>query len=83
MPLFPNQTQEKFKALVHLYFAKKWQTYRYKYFVLGRDKPYLAWPNHFDSYRKYSGDDICRMLDFLLMFGERVFQQTLPVTSTQ
>ena len=51
--------------------------------VLGRDKPYFV-VNHSDSNKKYSEDDICGMLDFLidnifLMFGGRVFQQTVGI----
>ena len=52
----------------------------YKYLVLGRDKPYFV-INHYDSNKKYSEDDIYRMLDFLIdnifvMFGGNLFQQT-------
>ena len=56
---------------------------RIKYLILVRDKPYFV-VNHSDSNKKYSEDDICGMLDFLIdnifvMFGGRVFQQTVSI----
>ena len=56
---------------------------RYKYLVLGRDKPYFV-KNHSDSKKKYSEVDIIRMLEFLIdnifvVFGGRVFQQTVGI----
>ena len=56
---------------------------RYKYLVLGRDKPYFV-VNHSDSNKKNSDDDICGMPDFLIdnifvMFGGRVFQETVGI----
>ena len=38
---------------------------RYKYLVIGRDKSYFV-KNHTDSHKKYSEEDIVRMLDFLI-----------------
>ena len=51
--------------------------------VIGRDKPYFV-VNNSDSNKKYSEDDICGMLDFLIdnifvMFCARVFQQTVSI----
>jgi hypothetical protein len=78
-----SKLKEKLKALVHLCFVKKDGKRRFKYLVLGRDKPYFV-VNHSDSNKKYSEDDICGMLDFLIdnifvMFGGRVFQQTVGI----
>ena len=71
------------KVLGHLYFVnsdgKRW----YKYLVIGGVKPSFV-INHSDSSKKYSEDDICRMLGFLIddiivMFGGRVFQQIIGI----
>ena len=75
-----SKLKEKLRALVHLCFVKKDGKPRYKYLVLGRDKPYFV-VNNCDSNKKYTEDDICGMLDFLIdnifvIFGGRVFQQT-------
>jgi hypothetical protein len=52
--------------------------------VLGRDRSYVVKKNHFDSTKKLSDTDIITMLEFLInnifiMFGERVFQQTVGI----
>ena len=60
-----SNLKEKLRALVHLCFVKKDDKRRFKYLVLGRDNPYFV-VNHSDSNKKYSEDDICGILDFLI-----------------
>ena len=72
-----SKVKEKLRALVHLCIVNKDGKRKYKYLVLGTDKPYFV-VNHYDSNKKYSEDDICGMLDFLIdnifiMFGGCVF----------
>ena len=78
-----SKLKEKLNELVQLCFMKKNGERRYKYLVLGRDKPYFV-KNHSDSKKKYSEVDIIRMLEFLIdnifvVFGGRVFQQTVGI----
>ena len=69
--------------MVQLCFIKKNGQRRYKYLVLGRDRSYFV-KHQSDSTKKLSETDIFNMLEFLIdnifvMFGGRVFQQTLPI----
>ena len=72
-----SKLKEKLKELVQLCFVKKNGVRRYKYLVLGRDKAYFV-KTHSDSNKKFSEDDIIRMLEFFIdnifvVFGGRVF----------
>ena len=56
---------------------------RYKFLVLGYNNSYFA-KNHAESTRKYTKDDIIKMLDFLIdnifvEFGGFIFQQTVGI----
>ena len=67
--------------LRELCFIKKNGQRRYKYLVLGKDRPFFV-KHHSDSTKKFSETDIFNMLEFLIdnifaMFGGRVFQQTV------
>ena len=78
-----SKLKDKLSELVRLCFMKKNGQRRYKYLVLGRDKPYFV-KFHTDSTKKYTEDDIIRMLEFLIdniyvVFGGRVFQQTVGI----
>ena len=69
--------------LRELCFIKKNGQRRYKYLVLGKDRPFFL-KNHSDSTKKFSETDIIHMLEFLIdnifvIFGGRVFQQTLGI----
>ena len=71
------------KELVQLCFVKKSGERRYKYLVIGRNKSYFV-KNHSDSDKKFSENDIIRMLEFLIdnifvMFGGQLFQQTVGI----
>ena len=78
-----SKLKEKLNELVQLCFMKKNGERRYRYLVLGKDKPYFV-KNHSDSKKKYSEVDIIRMLEFLIdnifvVFGGKVFQQTVGI----
>jgi hypothetical protein len=67
--------------LRELCFIKKNGQRRYKYLVLGKDRPFFFKKNHSNSTKKFSETDIFNMLEFLIdnifvMFGGRVFQQS-------
>ena len=69
--------------MVQLCFIKKNGQRRYKYLVLGRDRPYFV-KHHSDSTKKFSETDIFNMLGFLIdnifvMFAGPVFQQTVGI----
>ena len=56
---------------------------RYKYLVIGREDTYFV-KEHSDSNKKYTEDDIIRMLEFLIdnifvVFGGTVFQQIVGI----
>ena len=70
--------------MVQLCYIKKNGQRRYKYLVLGRDRSYFV-KHQSDSTKKLSETDIFNMLEFLIdnifvMFGGRVFQQTVGIT---
>ena len=78
-----EKLKSRLKTLIQQCFFKRSGERRYKYLVLGKDKPYFV-KNHTDSNRKYSEEDIVRMLDFLIdnifvEFGGRIFQQTIGI----
>ena len=78
-----SKLKERLKELVQLCFVKKSGERRYKYLVIGRNKSYFV-KNHSDSDKKFSENDIIRMLEFLIdnifvMFGGQVFQQTVGI----
>ena len=50
----------------------------YKYLVLGREGPYFV-REHSDSKSKYTEEDIIRMLEFLVVFAGKVFQQIIGI----
>ena len=75
---------DRLRELVQLSFMKKISQRRYKYLVLGRDRSYFV-KHQSDSTKKLSETDIFNMLEFLIdnifvMFGGRVFQQTVGIT---
>ena len=87
------KAQRKIKSLSSPLFDQKDAKCRYKYLVLWRDKPYLSFNTLIltiiyseDILTKiYSDDDICGMLACLIdkvfvMYGGRVFQQTVPIS---
>ena len=56
---------------------------RYKYLVIGREDTYFV-KEHSDSDKKYTEDDIIRMLEFLIdnifvVFGGTIFQQRIGI----
>ena len=56
---------------------------RYKYLVLGREGPYFV-KEHSDSKSKYTGEDIIKMLEFLVdnifvVFAGKVFQSIIGI----
>ena len=71
-----------------LYFIKQCFFYkngkrRYKFLVLCGDSGYFV-QEHTESNKKYTEDDIIKMLEFLIdnifvMFGGQVFQQTIGI----
>ena len=78
-----SQLKDRLKQLVRQCFFKKTGTRRYKYLVIGRDMTYFV-KYHSDSDKKYSEDDICNMIDFLIdnifvEFAGQVFQQTVGI----
>ena len=73
----------KIKSLSSPLFFFKDGKRRYKYLVLGRDKPYFV-IYHSDSYKKNAEYAIFGMLDFLIdnifvIFRGPVFQQTVDI----
>ena len=79
-----SKLKDKLRELVQLCFIKKNGQRRYKYLVLGRDRSYFV-KHQSDSTKKLSETDIFNMLEFLIdnifvMFGGRVFQQTVGIT---
>ena len=78
-----EKLKSRLKSLIQQCFFKRSGERRYKYLVIGKDKSYFV-KNHTDSNRKYSEEDIVRMLDFLIdnifvEFGGRIFQQTIGI----
>jgi hypothetical protein len=70
--------------LVQLCFITKNVKRRYKYIVLGRDRSYFVKKKCSGSTKKFSETNIINMLEFFIdnifvMFGERVFQQTVDI----
>ena len=79
-----SKLKDKLRELVQLCFIKKNGQRRYKYLVLGKDRSYFV-KHQSDSTKKLSETDIFNMLEFLIdnifvMFGGRVFQQTVGIT---
>ena len=78
-----EKLKSRLKTLILQCFFKSSGERRYKYLVIGKDKSYFV-KNHTDSNKKYSEEDIVRMLDFLIdnifvEFGGRIFQQTIGI----
>jgi hypothetical protein len=80
-----SKLKDRLRELVQLCFIKNNGQHGYKYFVLGRDISFFVEkkPNS-DSTKKFPETDIIKMLEFLIdntfvMFGERVFQQTVGI----
>jgi hypothetical protein len=78
-----SKLKDKLRELVQLCFIKENGQRRYKYLVLGRDRSHFV-KHHSDSTKKFSETDIFNMLEFLIdnifvMFGGRVFQQTVGI----
>jgi len=83
--LYPK-LKDILKELVQLCFIKMNGQRRCRYLVLGRDKSYFApKKNHSGYTKKCSEPNIIKMLEFsidniFVMFGGRVFQQTLGIS---
>ena len=78
-----SKLKARLRELVQLCFIKNNGQCRYKYLVLGRDRSYFV-KHYSDSTKKFSETDIFNMLEFLMhnifvMFGGRVFQQTVGI----
>ena len=64
-----SKLKDRLRLLVQLCFIKKNGQRRYKYLVLGRDRPYFVkkkHKKHSDSTKKFSETDIINMLEFLI-----------------
>ena len=64
-------------------FIHKIGNHRYKFLVLGRERPYFV-KEHSDSKNKFTEDDIINMLEFLVdnifvVFGGKLFQQIVGI----
>ena len=76
----PHQKlKSKQATLIRISFIHKNGNQRYKYLVLGREGPYFV-KEHSDLNSKYTGENIIRMLEFLVdnifvVFAGKVFQQ--------
>ena len=63
--LYTTKHEDKLRELIQLCFLKKNGQRRYKYLVLGRDRPYFVkktHKKHSDSTKKFSETDIINML---------------------
>lgn len=78
-----TQLKTRLKDLIKRCFFKKNGKRRYKYLVISHDRSYFV-INDSKANTKYTEDQICHMLDFLIdnifvMFGGHVFQQTVGI----
>ena len=80
----PHQKlKNRLATIVRNTFLYKNGNRRYKYLVLGREDTYFV-KEHSDSDKKYTEDDIVKMLEFLVdnifvVFGGQVFQQIVGI----
>ena len=80
----PHQKlKTRLKSLIKQCFFYKNGKRRYKFLVLRGDSGYFV-QEHTESNKKYTEDDIIKMLEFLIdnifvMFGGQVFQQTIGI----
>ena len=73
-----DKMKSRFSSIIRNSFIFKNGNRRYKYLVLGHEEAYFA-KEHSDSKKKYSQDDIIKMLEFLVDnifvdFVRKVFQ---------
>ena len=81
--IFHQKLKSRLTTIIRNSFNHKNGNRKYKFLVLGRERPYFV-KEHSDSKNKYTEDDIINMLEFLavnifVVFGGKDFQQIVGI----